>query len=258
MPAAPGSPIDGSLGSHRRGPRSGCHPVPDRLVRRLPHGLETLPCRVASGAPRAVLLDALDDAAAVLVVGRSRGHVERMLLGSTSSAVAGRAPVPVVVVPDGWTADRDLTPLVVGTALGEESEDHLLRLPFDRARDRAVPLVVVHAWEMPMSDVPDYRSRVLVALDELLEPWAREYPDVEVATSAVAEQPASAVLDAGKVAQMVIVGRHAPASRRSGVRLGSTARGVLHRADVPVAVIPLPAPHAEARIGAAPTWGPTY
>jgi nucleotide-binding universal stress UspA family protein len=243
-----------------------------RLVQRLPGDAETLPSRVAPGAPRSVLLDALDDEAALLVVGSRRGHVERMLLGSTSAAVAGRAPVPVVVVPDGWTADRDPGPLVVGTALGEESEDHLLRFAFDRARDVGAAVVVVHAWEAPAlqtwspSDVRDYRSRVLAALDELLEPWGRTYPDIEVATSAVAAQPADAVLDTGRVAQMVIVGRHAPASRYSGVRLGSTARSVLHRAGVPVAVIPpgsaspskASAPDAEGRASGAPTWAPTF
>jgi nucleotide-binding universal stress UspA family protein len=78
-------------------------------------------------------------------------------------------------------------------------------------------------------------------------------------TSAVAEQPAEAMLEAGKVAQMLIVGRHTAASRHSGVRLGSTARSVLHQAGVPVAVVPLPtAAHPEGHRVAAPMWVPTY
>ena len=44
------------------------------------------------------------------------------------------------------------------------------------------------------------------------------------------------------VAKTAIVGRHTPASRHRGLRLGSTARAVLHRAKTPVAVVPLSGP----------------
>ena len=56
-------------------------------------------------------------------------------------------------------------------------------------------------------------------------------------TAAPAERPVDAVIDAGRVGQLMVIGRHATASRHLG-RLGSTARGVLHRAAVPVAVLP--------------------
>ena len=83
---------------------------------------------------------------------------------------------------------------------------------------------------------------------------------MELVVAAPAERPADAVIDAGRVAQLMVVGRHATAERHLN-RLGSTSRGVLHRAAVPVAVIPpattpgdtRPRTHAGSDV-----WAPTY
>jgi nucleotide-binding universal stress UspA family protein len=224
-----------------------------RLTARLGADVATLPPKVSAGSPTAVLLDAADEDTRMLVVGRrGLGTLSRALLGSTSIALAGRSPVPVVVVPDDWTPSSHASaPVVVGTTLGDDSDTAVLRFAFERARGLRVPLVVVHAWEIPAlygwspTDIADFRSRVTASLEEHLAPWREEYDDVEVVATTAAERACDAVLDAGKVAQLLIVGRHTPASRHRGLRLGSTARAVLHRADTPVAVVPLSPHHAE-------------
>ncbi len=237
-----------------------------RLTAQLGDDVATLPPQVTAGSPCPVLLDAADEGTRMLVVGRRGLHTwGRALLGSTSIALAGRSPVPVVVVPDDWTpSSHSSAPVAVGIGLGEDSDEAVLRFAFELARARRVPVVVVHAWEIPAlygwspTDIADFRGRVTVALEEHLAPWRKEYDDVEVVATTVAERACDAVLDASRVAQLAIVGRHTPASRHRGLRLGSTARAVLHRAETPVAVVPLSAHHAEssAARSSSDAWGP--
>jgi len=215
-----------------------------RLTQKLCTDVEVLPPQVTTGTPPHVLVDAVDEHTLALVVGRrTRAGLQRLLLGSTSIAVAARAPVPVVVVPDSWVPARTASaPVVVGIT-GDGDDEPALRFGFERAAKLRVPLVAVHAWEIPPllawspTEIVDARGRVTAELDRRLESWRAEFPDLEVVTAAPAERPVDAVIDAGRVAQLLVVGRHATASRHLG-RLGSTARGVLHRANVPVAVLP--------------------
>jgi nucleotide-binding universal stress UspA family protein len=244
------------------------------LVLRLTSDQEVLPVRVASGSSCSVLLGALDEDTRMLVVGRRGvGAVTRVLLGSTSIAVAGRSPVPVVVVPDDWSAlERWSAPIVAGVSLdesdgGADTDDRVLRFAFDRARDLRVPLVVVHAWQVPAiygwspGDLADFPGRVARTLEARLEPWLAEYPEVQVTTSTVAERSADAVLKAAHGAQLAVLGRHTPASWHGALRLGSTSRQVLHDAEIPVAVIPMP---VDPEHGPTPArtnsdiWGPMY
>jgi nucleotide-binding universal stress UspA family protein len=237
-----------------------------RLTARLGTGAVTLPPLVAAGSPTGVLLDAAGEDTRLLVVGR-RGlkTLGRALLGSTSIALAGRSPVPVVVVPDDWSPSTHATaPVVVGTTVGDDSDSAVLRFAFEQARSLHVPVVVVHAWEIPTlygwspTDIADFRGRVARTLEEHLTPWRDEFDDVEVVATSVAERACDAVLDASRVAQLAVVGRHTPASRHRGLRLGSTARAVLHRAETPVAVVPLSAAHFEPSSArpASDAWGP--
>lgn len=215
-----------------------------RLTQKLCADVEVLPPQVTSGTPPQVLVSAVDEHTLMLVVGRrTRAGLQRLLLGSTSIAVAARASVPVVVVPDSWVPARTASaPVVVGVT-GDGDDEPALRFAFERAAALHVPLVAVHAWEIPPllswspNEIIDGRKRVSAELDRRLEPWRTEFPDLEVVTAAPAERPVDAVIDAGRVGQLMVIGRHATASRHLG-RLGSTARGVLHRAAVPVAVLP--------------------
>jgi nucleotide-binding universal stress UspA family protein len=200
---------------------------------------------VRPGVPARVLVDAVDEGTLMVVVGRrAHARVEHAVLGSTSRAVAGRSPVPAVVIPDRWTPARTTSaPVVVGVA-GEGRDERVLRFAFERAAALHVPLIAVHSWQIPPllswspSEIVTARTRVSAGLDQQLEPWRTEFPDVEVVTGTPAERPVDAVLDAGHVAQLMVVGRHDRGVHRVGPRLGSTVRGVLHRAEVPVAVVP--------------------
>ena len=224
----------------------------------LPQPVELLPPLAVSGPPTTGLLGAVDAHVRLLVIGhRDRTAVQRLLSGSTSVATAGRSPVRVAVVPDGWrpTSSGDV---VVGvplhpTAGHYESDEEVLREAFVRARATRLRLVAVTAWNVPpiltwsATDIERLRGEVLASLDTVLQPWRDEYPDVEVQRHAVAERPVDAVTEAAQTAEIVVVGRHTRARRHGGFRWGSTCRGVLHHTRVPVLVVPLAhdEPHQE-------------
>ncbi len=212
---------------------------------------------VVEGTPREVLLRLAADSDLLVVGRRGLGAAHRLLVGSTSLAVAGRAPVTVVVVPETWVqASRSTAPVVVGVAiddtaadadatLDEDSPDgRVLRFAFEHAARLRVPVVAVSAWDLPAlyswspADITASRARHDAALERRLAPWRERYPDVELSSASVAEPSAQALLDAASVAQLVVVGRHTAPRHVGGFRFGSTARGVLHHASCPVAVVP--------------------
>ena len=119
----------------------------------------------------------------MLVVGRrTRAGLQRLLLGSTSIAVAGRAPVPVVVVPDSWVPARTASaPVVVGVT-GDGDDKPALRFAFEHAAALRVPLVAVHAWEIPPlltwspTEIIDSRGRVAASSSGASNPGTRSSP----------------------------------------------------------------------------------
>lgn len=74
-------------------------------------------------------------------------------------------------------------------------------------------------------------------LDTVAEQWQPKHPDVEVKRKLRQSHPVLALLDTAESsgAQLIVIGgrRH----RSPGLVLGSVARGVLHHATVPVAVV---------------------
>lgn len=197
------------------------------------------------------LLDAASEADMLVVGCRSMQPTRRMLLGSTSLAVARWSPVPVVVVPEAWIQPPMASaPLVAGvrplkldgSAVHAKKDEEVLDFAFARADALKVPIAVVSAWEIPTlsawspEDIQRYRAEHNARLETHLAPWKDTYPHVEVSVHSVAENPDQALIEASRVGQMVIMGRH-HAAALSGI-LGSTARAILSHSSRPVAVIP--------------------
>ena len=126
------------------------------------------------------------------------------------------------------------------------ADREVLDFAFERADQLRVPLIVVHAFEMPMfdswssHDVEARRGRHQEDVEARLAPWRQAYPDVEVAPRCVPGPPRQALVDAARVAQLTVLGRHSGGHLR-GTMLGSTARGFLHQTEHPVALVPVPA-----------------
>jgi len=203
-----------------------------------------------------VLLEAVAEGSLLVVGRRGYGGAQRKMLGSTSMAVAARSQVPVVIAPEQWLQpSMAAAPLVVGvdeyrtqnaSTDQPDPDRETLLFAFDRAAQLRVPLIVVHAFEMPLLDgwssreVDSCRGRYEEAVQARLAPWLAAYPDVEVALRCVPGPPRQALVDAAQAAQLTVLGRQSGGHLRATL-LGSTARGFLHRAEHPVAVVPVPA-----------------
>ena len=200
-----------------------------------------------AGGAVTTLLDRSTGHPALVVGKRGLGTFGRMMLGSTSTAVAGRSRVPVVVVPEGWDPEsRTEAPIVVGADPDQEM-DRSLRWAFEHADRLRVPVVVVHSTHLPRSIAWDPQAEVMQGRHEWLrrrgddvrtglELVRRDFPEVDASLVEDEAHPADLLLDRSEHAQLLVLGRREPGT--FGFTLGSVARGVLHHATVPVAVIP--------------------
>ncbi|RKS71032.1 nucleotide-binding universal stress UspA family protein [Actinomadura pelletieri DSM 43383] len=202
--------------------------------------LVTTTALVTNEAPQA-LREQSEKAFELVLGSRGRGGFASLLLGSVSLRMAGRSPVPVVIV-RGDATDRG--EVVVGIDLLGDAEA-VLDHAFDAANVHGARLRVVHAWQTFATLVEagyafDYgqielgmRNQVVAAY----EPLRAEYPRVEVVDEVVMGHPVTALSNASRNARLLVVGAH---DRRWNVpRLGSVGHGVIHHSECPVAVVPI-------------------
>lgn len=190
-------------------------------------------------------LTAAGEHALAIVVGSDRRPVSsRVLTGNVSTGVAARAAVPVVSVPETWRDDRETGTVLVAVKRPDQS-DVLMAEAFEVAGRRGSRLVVLHAWrfssaydDVIVSDpatLAEWGERATKEVEELVAPWRRSHPEVEV--EVVHDHSAHAIVTASEDADELIIVRRAhgfpPAAH-----LGSTARTVLLHAHCPVRVVP--------------------
>jgi nucleotide-binding universal stress UspA family protein len=197
-------------------------------------------------APAQSLIDAGRDAALVVVGTRGLSELGGILLGSVSGRVAARSACPTVVVPSP-PIPGDGT-IVVGID-GSSHSDAALRFALVEAERAGASITAVSALQV--------EGLATAALDrESREEWiaaerrhaekmvsdaiarARTATDsqIEVAVRIAAGRPDEVVREAGRHAELIVIGSRG----RGGVRstlLGSTSQGVLHQATRPVAVV---------------------
>ncbi|MEJ7707615.1 MAG: GNAT family N-acetyltransferase [Nocardioidaceae bacterium] len=186
----------------------------EQVRRDLEGQVEDIAIWVGTGGPGRVLLQAAERVDLLVVGKRGMGAVSRMLVGSNSMAVAGRSPVPVVIVPDRWVQTvKASAPVVVGIdCTGRDTA--VLEFAFDRADRLKVPLVAVYTWQLPAlytwspQDIDLWTARAEAQLAEQLQPWFARYPSVETVKQTPQANPAMALLDAGEIGQLVVLGRH--------------------------------------------------
>lgn len=224
-------------------------------------GLPHVEADVMVGGPVQVLLESAKDAYLVVVGQRGVGAVRRLVTGSTSIAVAGRAPCPTVVVPNGWSvAGQSTAPVVVGLDLRVDDlrvgdgamPDHprldkaaaALDAAVDQADRRRVPLIVLSSWEAPREivwtneDVQDHETERVALLEEFLLPWRDTHPQVEIVLRAAVGPAEDALDDAARTAQLLVVARRTKPMRTGGFALGSSTRHLLHHLVCPLMVVP--------------------
>ena len=184
----------------------------------------------------------------MIVVGsRGQGGFRGLLLGSIGSQVASHAHCPVIVIRD--VQRPGATEVVVGID-GSPHSVAALNFAFDEASRHGWSIVAVHAWEVPSydliiaSDSPppipfentaDGEVRLAA---EVLSGYRETYPDVEVFERLVRAYPPLAILDNATDAALIVLGTRGRNAALSAI-LGSVSYSVLHRAKVPVAIVPL-------------------
>lgn len=230
-------------------PESEAMTVAERVVAdavdhvRATHGGVTVTGQVVVDDPAVVLVEASERAAVVVVGARGLGRVTGQLLGSVSQKVAAHAHGPVLVVRE--DAPVDGGPVAVGVDPSGDAPE-VLEYAFEEAVRRGTGLLVVLAVEVE-SVPPAYADeRVVSLLQEAtattqerlragLAAWERRYPRVPVEPVFPRQHPVEALATVGEQASVVIVGSRGRRGLRA-VRLGSVARGVLHRAPAVVVV----------------------
>jgi len=203
---------------------------------------------IMHGAAGRVLVDVGADAQMIVVGSHGRGGFARLMLGSSSGAVAAHADVPVVVT-RGTTATGAwrARPVVVGID-GSAVSESAIAFAFRAAAVRGEGLVVVHAWAQPdpfvdeayavLSESATRQTEARLAVSESLAGWRDKYPDVAVTQVIADGHPVEALLaEASDVdAALLVVGSRGRGGF-TGLLLGSVSRGVLHHATCPVAVV---------------------
>ncbi|WP_248508855.1 universal stress protein [Streptomyces sp. D2-8] len=203
---------------------------------------------VSAAEAVSALLDAGDNARALVTGCRGRGELKGMLLGSVSLAVAARAHCPVIVV-RGDEAGLAGTHERIMLGAGEPgASEEAVRFAFDEAEARACVLDVVRAWRRPAYGTVDrpvpageparrHEAQASALLDALLRDAAADHPRVRVRRATVEGSARKVLLDRSAAADLLIIG----AGRRHdhyGFQLGRVAHTVLHHAACPVVVVP--------------------
>lgn len=188
--------------------------------------------------PRVALLELAERAHLVVVGDRGNSGVDRLPVGSVSSAVAALASCPVVVVPAEHRAVRRPS-VVVGVDAGHGADrlaqaEPVLELAYREAAARGLPLVLLAA--LPTAGhVVEAREGLLVTRRALGE----KFPDVDASLELAVGTPATALLRAAAEAALVVVGRGAPRHVPGHPGTGALAAVVAEQSPVPVAVVPV-------------------
>ena len=192
------------------------------------------------------LLDESTTAELIVLQRRELTTLGPTTAGSTSSAVAARAHCPVAVTRAGPRARPHPAGVLIGVD-GQEGAHAALQLAFVRAALRRAALTAIQVltqaegvWGHPpwATEAPTAtHDRARSALAELIDHYARRFPDVVVAEIVVAGEAVDALREASASAELLIIGRHS-GKQRDLHRLGSVTRHLINTARCPTLIAP--------------------
>lgn len=192
------------------------------------------------GFPAGVLAGLSHDAGMIVLGSRHLSRTEEYLsAGSLVVPVTAKADCPVVVVGDAEHVTQEMPYLVVGVD-GSESSRAALAWAFEEADLRRSALRAIAVWQPPVfslhsSDTLFHAERRL--LSETTAGWAEKYPDVRLTHEVPIGSPVETLANAAEHALAVVIGRRGRGGY-TGMRVGSVAHGLLHRAHCPVITVP--------------------
>jgi nucleotide-binding universal stress UspA family protein len=204
----------------------------------------TLTGELVLGGVVPALVRAARDARLVVLQHRALSGMSRVVTRSLTSGVAAHAPVPVVSVPELWSADRDrdMSPIVTVGLDGAPRAEEVLHAAADAARARGATLHVLHArtfanahGDLVMTRLDDepWTSRVPAEIQAVLDRLGDVVTGVPVRFVTRRMRPADALIKASQRCHLVVIGRPDPTTP-VGSHLGPVARAVLAEAACPV------------------------
>ncbi|WP_329190696.1 universal stress protein [Actinacidiphila glaucinigra] len=187
------------------------------------------------------------DAALTVVGTRGHGGVTGTLLRSVSLRLAAHSPCPLLVVRGGAASHPARGRVLLGLRSGADTE--AAAFAFAEAGRRGVPLTVLHVWTRRTAGSPGcatagFTERARAEQAVPVNAVARLRTDQRVVATDIETMRGRAtdvLVGATADADLVVVAAHRRPGR-TGMRLGPVARVLLHHAQCPVVVVPVPAP----------------
>ncbi len=207
-------------------------------------GVEIQPT-VTEGGSAAVLNDAAQGAALLVIGTRGHSRVERLLLGSVSNQLARHASCSVVVVPPSAQVGADASGRIVVGVDGSDHSVDALRWALAEGERRDCPVEVIYAWTWvdPFGEAAMAVSRTQLAegaqatLDATLAKalGAGDRP-ARVSGVVIEGDPASTLTTQAGPADLLVVGARGHGGFL-GLLLGSVATNCAHHATGPVVIV---------------------
>ncbi|MFD9722874.1 universal stress protein [Streptomyces sp. NPDC059072] len=195
---------------------------------------------LVAGSPAHALVAQARHAHLVVLGSRHLGRIaEFFSAGSTLVPVTAQAPCPVAVVGDAEHVTQQPPYVVVGVD-GSSAATDALAFAFDEADRRGAELRVVCVRQRSMLMPDDERAAIAeqrILLVEATASLTGKSPDVRVTHEVLSGHPVEELARAAEHALAVVVGRRGRGGY-TGMRLGSVAHGLLHRAHCPVITVP--------------------
>lgn len=200
-------------------------------------------CTLQSDEPVDELLISRSRTARLVVLGSEMvSPAAALLIGSTTLAVTAHSACPVVTWRESSGAPTEDRPVVLGVD-SPNTGSAAFRSAFEFAQAFGVGLEAVHAWSPlrpPLGAMEPYlidwdglEALQWQELVNVLDPWTKRYPDVEVTYFVEPEGPSKALLRHATESQLVVVGSRGR-SLLAGAVLGSTGLNMLHHCSAPV------------------------
>lgn len=199
--------------------------------------------RTERGNPVAVLIDASERAALLVIGSDYRGPDQGPVRGSHGIRISAAAQCPVIVVPDIDLTGR--SGVVVGTD-GSDVSAAALRFAADEAERLGEPLVAVSVWTPmpipgPISGYPEpYLDDMQEVTAEILRGSLTEirdaHPDLQITEQVECGYPSAIINERAQAARLTVVGSHGRGAI-ARLLLGSISHEVLARLATVTAIV---------------------
>lgn len=192
---------------------------------------------VAEGRPHDVLRRIGGEASQVVLGTRRLGVTEAPFVRSRGAGLFGQLPCPVALVPPPEVPGPDHGGAVVVGVDGSAASEAAVAFAYEEAALNGATLVAVEVRRPHQAARPGFYEEARLDLAEALAGWHDKWPEVEVEQHVLTGHAAHLLVETAQHARCLVVGSHGRSGWHDAL-LGSTARSVVHRAHVPLVVVP--------------------